>query len=394
MNLYLSVALAFILCSTLTFGQATPTGVCTGYPKMYNGLPCASTTRYWDGQMGACGCGTGNEAPFSWQWTLGTAAGSAPIYGSGTWCGSGCGKCYQLTPTAVGASPDGRGAPNLTPLVIKVTNLCPYTGNEQWCAYDINTYGYDAHFDLMDHNMAGLISVTMGWDNPEVTYQEVDCAAHGYTDWSCECANNGLNSTSSNEPTSAPATSAPTTPSQAATNAPTSAPTSKTPTSAPTTKKPTKAPTHAPTQKPTKAPKTKAPTNAPTHAATASPATTEAAPVTVGATSAPVATAAPTGITIQINGGSSAWWLGFSIISSSSTKVAKVEIQDGGQAVPTWTTMSYQGNSNWNLYSVNPLLAMSAPLSLRFTSTDGTVVTANNIITTFSAATINTGVAL
>lgn len=34
----------------------------------FNGKPCASTTRYWDGQMGACGCGTGNTNPFSWQW--------------------------------------------------------------------------------------------------------------------------------------------------------------------------------------------------------------------------------------------------------------------------------------------------------------------------------------
>ncbi len=65
-----------------------------------------------------------------------------------------------------------------------VTNLCPSQGNEQWCSYPANRYGYHkqcyimlwydkgrygAHFDLMDYQMNGLIS-KLGWDNPEVTY--------------------------------------------------------------------------------------------------------------------------------------------------------------------------------------------------------------------------------
>jgi len=403
-RLYLSVALAVFLCSTLALGVGD-TSVCTGYPKMYNGKPCASTTRYWDGQKGACGCGSSDTAPFSWQWTKGTAAANAPIFGSGTWCGTGCGKCFKLTPTAVGASPVGAGAPNLTPLVVKVTNLCPYGGNEQWCAYDVNSYGYEAHFDLMDYNMAGLISSTMGWDNPEVTYEEVSCATNGFEDWDCQCKNYGTNFTQT-------ATAAPSTPepSQAATSAPTSAPTTQAPTEA-ATPAPTEAATQAPTQKatqPATAEATRAPTEestpAPTEESTpapteeSTPAPTEAATTapTDAATPAPTesGSAAPIEVQIHINGGSNAWWMGFSVVTPAISDIAKIEIMDNNHAIPTWTAMTYEGNSYWHMYSINPSSEMTAPLSLRFTSSCGTVVTANNVITTFQAATIDTGVAL
>jgi len=344
--------------------------------------------------------------------TKGTAAASAPIFGAGTWCGTGCGKCFKLTPTAVGASPLGRGAPNLTPLVIKVTNLCPYGGNEQWCAYDINSYGYDAHFDIMDYNMAGLVS-NMGWDNPEVTYEEVDCATNGYEDWNCQCkdyANSTLSTdaptaTPTAAPTSAPATKAPT--AAPATKAPaTAAPTTKAPTTAvPTTKAPaTAAPaTEAPT---TKAPTTAAPTTHTTHKPKPSKAATSAptsapvidaatsVPTTDAATSAPATDAPVSSIQIQINGGSNAWWLGFSVIGDVSN-IAKVEITDNSLALPFWTLMTYEGNQFWNMFSISPSgQQMKAPLSLRFTLVSGQVVTANNIITTFQAATVDTGVAL
>jgi len=356
--LYFFVAFAVLLASSLVNGQTT---VCTGYPKMYNGLPCASTTRYWDGQMGACGCGTGNTDPFSWQWTLPTAAASAPIFGSATWCGTGCGKCYQLTPTAIGASPEGTGAPSLTSVIVKITNLCPYTGNEVWCAYDINSFGYDAHFDLMDYNMDGLIT-SMGWNNPEVTYEEVDCAASGYVNWGCECADEATsNVTTTVAPTQAP-TTAPTQPA-------------------------TSAPTTAPTQAPTAAPTTQAATANPSSAATSAP--TEAA----AETTTPASTGSS--ISIQVNGGSNAWWFGLSFADPSVVAtIATVEIMDSGVAIPNWSAMSFQGNEYWNMYSILPGLQITAPLSLRFTATDGTVATASNIISSFQAATINTGVAV
>jgi len=427
--LYLTVAIAVILSASL----ANADGVCTGYPKMYNGKPCASTTRYWDGQMGACGCGTGNTNPFSWQWTKPTAAASAPIYGSGTWCGSGCGKCFKLTPTAIGASAEGTGAPALDSLVVKVTNLCPYAGNEAWCAYDVNSFGYEAHFDLMDYNMAGVVS-SMGWNNPEVTYEEVDCAANGYTDWNCQCADGASTVTPSatDAPTTAPAsaTKAPTTAAVPATEAPapateapapaTEAPATATdaPTTAPVraTKRPTKRPTSEPAV--TKAQATEAPvapteapispTEAPIAIATDAPVPDTEAPVvaatdapvvdepSTAATDAPVSSESPstgTDIQIQVNGGSNAWWFGFSLVNIAVSDISSVEIKDSSENA-LWTRMSYQGNEYWNMYSVNPANQMKAPLSLRFTGVNRNVVTADNIISAFQSATLDTGVAL
>lgn len=352
--MYLAVALAIILTSSLI----SASGVCTGYPKMYNGKPCASTTRYWDGQKGACGCGTSDTNPFSWQWTKPTAAASAPIFGSGTWCGSGCGKCFKLTPTAIGASAEGSGAPALTPLVVKVSNLCPYAGNEAWCAYDTNSYGYDAHFDLMDYNMNGLIS-SMGWNNPEVTYEEVDCAANGYTDWNCQCA--------SASPSGATASS-------------TAAPTAKAATSAPTAEAATSAPTAAPTAKP------------PVKAATSAPVAPTSAPV---ATNAPAATNAPVApvagsIKIQVNSGSNPFWFGFSVVSGI-TNIVSVDVMPSGAT--SWTRMTFEGNQYWNMYSFNPSSQIAAPISLRFNGASGSVI-ANNIVTSFQSSTVDTGVSV
>jgi len=241
-----------------------------------------------------------------------------------------------LTPTAIGASPEGTGAPSLTPLVVKITNLCPYTGNEVWCAYDINSFGYEAHFDLMDYNMDGLIS-SMGWNNPEVTYQEVDCATNGYVNWGCECADESSGESFANS-TSAP------TPTQAVTSAPTQA----------------------------------------------------ASALTEAATSAPTEEAVPgaANIIVQVNGGSSTWWFGFSVATATASDISTIEVMDSGGAIPNWTLMTYQGNDYWNMYSVSPSTQMSTPLSLRFTATNGQVVIASNIITSFQAVSIDTGVAV
>lgn len=333
-----------IVGALLAVSSVHGAGLCTGYPKTYNGKPCASTTRYWDGQMGACGCGTGNTSPFSWQWTKPTAAASTPIYGAGTWCGSGCGKCYKLTPTGVGASVVGKGATNLNPLIIKVTNLCPYGGNEEWCAVDVNSHDYDAHFDLMDNNMNGIITA-QGWDNPEVTYEEVDCAASGYTDWNCQCASGG-----STKPSSS-------------------------------TKAPAAVTTKAPASPSTKAPS--ASTSAPSKATTVAPSK---------ATTAPSSSSSSTTIQISLKPGVNAWWLGF----STGATYSKVEVMDNGGAVPTWTTMTFHGDQYWGMYFINPMSAMKLPLSLRFTNSAGKSVITSKVITAWTASgeVINTNVSL
>lgn len=244
---------AFAAFALSTSGVAAQ---CSGNPPTYNGLPCATTTRYWDGNLGACGCGA-NNSPFSWQWESYTAAGSQALFDTAesTWCGSGCGSCYELTPT--GQCPTGSPcATDTNPIVVMVTNLCPNLGNEEWCPDHnmANAFGYAYHFDLMDYMMNGIID-KIGWNNPVVTFKRVECGALGSPTCAeaatCECSaeTNCLNGGSN-------------------TSTPTSAPTKK-PTSAPhataaPTKKPTSAPhaTSAPTQKPaTAAPTQKASTS-------------------------------------------------------------------------------------------------------------------------------------
>jgi len=150
----------------------------TGSPPTYNGRPCASTTYYSDGTMGACGCGyQSSNTAFSWMDSGYTAAGSQLLFDSGgaTWCGAGCGKCYKLTPTGGYIPNEGAAPPNNNPIVVMITNLCPYNGNQQWCAPvgGFDQYGYAVHFDL--RNAVGQIT-NLHWNNPEVTYQEVACS--------------------------------------------------------------------------------------------------------------------------------------------------------------------------------------------------------------------------
>lgn len=172
-------------------GSATPTG-CTGNPPTYNGLPCATTTRYFDGTTGACGCGVGDNGPYPWQRYSFTAAGSQGLFGAAgvTWCGSGCGSCYEITPT--GDCPTGSPcATKVTPIVVMVTNLCPYQYNMEWCPNpgQTNQHGYGAHFDLLDS--AQLYS-NLGWNNPVVTYRQVSCGSLGSPTCSdsiqCQCS--------------------------------------------------------------------------------------------------------------------------------------------------------------------------------------------------------------
>jgi len=189
---FFAIALIIMLSSS-----SSNAAQCTGNPPKYNGLPCATTTRYWDGQMGACGCGTGNQSPFSWQWDSKTAAASQAIFdpSGSSWCGAGCGSCFELTPTGDCTTNDNCAA-TMSPVTVMVTNLCPYAGNEQWCPNpgSQNTWGYQQHFDLMDNQMSGWVS-SMGWNNPIVTYRQVPCGGGGSPSCSqaaqCVCSTGG-----------------------------------------------------------------------------------------------------------------------------------------------------------------------------------------------------------
>ncbi|KAI9675686.1 MAG: hypothetical protein M1817_001053 [Caeruleum heppii] len=146
----------------------------------------ASTTRYADANVGACGCGS-NGTPFPWQSKISdnvyTAAGSQKLYDAGgaSWCGSGCGSCYSLTNTgerAGGAPGNTEGGPKGETIMVMLTNLCPAAGNDEWCSLPTNKHGMGAHFDIMQG--------VPGWDNPIVDFQPVACPGQQFGQ--CECA--------------------------------------------------------------------------------------------------------------------------------------------------------------------------------------------------------------
>ncbi|ROV92627.1 hypothetical protein VPNG_09877 [Cytospora leucostoma] len=150
----------------------------------------ATTTRYYDGTEGACGCGTSGGC-YSWQTGISsgvyTAAGSQALFGSdgSTWCGSGCGACYKLTSTgSAPCSTCGTGGASGESIVVMVTNLCPSDSNAQWCPQvgGTNDYGYSYHFDIMAQ------SEVFG-DNVVVDFEEVDCPSAATSDYAqCSCA--------------------------------------------------------------------------------------------------------------------------------------------------------------------------------------------------------------
>lgn len=181
--LFFAYTFAAPVCTTVTGQQ--------GYFITINGktYPCATTTRYWDGFKGACGCGAGENNGFAYpfQYQVITAAASNSVFGTGEWCGESCGKCYAITPTGGFVDGQGTAPPNLQTQVMMVTNLCPRQYNVQWCTSP-NQYGYMAHFDLNDYNMNGLIA-SLGWNNIEVYYYPIPCPARQANDWTtCQCA--------------------------------------------------------------------------------------------------------------------------------------------------------------------------------------------------------------
>jgi len=165
---------------------------------VYNGKKCASTTRYNDGHRGSCGCGPSNsDNPFNWNMADFVTAPNQMYYDNGgysSWCGANCGKCVRLTPT--GGFVPGKGRRpmrDLHPVTFMVTNSCPINENREWCGQSgkpgtntVNTYGYEAHFDLQ--NNRNQVLGTLGWDNIEVTWEEVGCPGDMRNKWSqCEC---------------------------------------------------------------------------------------------------------------------------------------------------------------------------------------------------------------
>ncbi|UKZ78294.1 Endoglucanase-5 [Trichoderma virens FT-333] len=130
----------------------------------------ATTTHYYDGQEGACGCGSSSGA-FPWQLGIGngvyTAAGS---------------QAFLIRPVRHG------GVAGQS-IIVMVTNLCPNNGNAVWCPNvgGTNQYGYSYHFDIMAENQ-------VFGDNVVVDFEPIACPGQAVADWgTCLC--NGIQET-------------------------------------------------------------------------------------------------------------------------------------------------------------------------------------------------------
>eukprot|EP01084_Bolivina_argentea_P264390 447842_1 len=88
---------------------------CTGCPAEYNGLLCASTTRYTDLTRGSCGCGQDPNSPSFWTKVDFTSALNCvyldPSDPDLSWCPTNCGLCFKLC--ATGGTTNGK-IPNST----------------------------------------------------------------------------------------------------------------------------------------------------------------------------------------------------------------------------------------------------------------------------------------
>ena len=136
------------------------------------GYLLTSLQHYWDGQKGACGCGTGTGGGtvYPWQESPGpglfTAAASQNLFdgagSTGSYCGTGCGKCYNVTNLGyIAATGEGDCTGAGQSITVMVTNLCPANGNQQWCAQPKNEYDFPAHFDIMQASSSA--GGPMGW---------------------------------------------------------------------------------------------------------------------------------------------------------------------------------------------------------------------------------------
>lgn len=198
---------------------------CTGCPPKYNGKLCASTTRYTDLTRGACGCGTDSNTKNFWTKSTYTAALNCMYLDetnpTNSWCPKNCGKCFNLC--ATGGTTSGKipsSSSSSQCITVQITNRCGDGYNNsaqaQWCRQQMtpsqcelnpsecanmlntNDYGYSAHFDLQ--NVNGQIDA-LGWDNVEVTFEEVDCTQDTFGNWEdtcyCTAADSGSLSVSS-----------------------------------------------------------------------------------------------------------------------------------------------------------------------------------------------------
>ncbi|KAH9024601.1 endoglucanase V-like protein [Lactarius hengduanensis] len=172
---------AFILTAISLLATAVHGSVVELEPRATGGYiqnpsGTASFTFYSGCSPPACGkSATGFTAAMS-QLAFGAPSGLGP--------GDACGRCFQVTGDKDPYSPNFAGPFNS--VVVKVTNLCPASGNEQWCgqttSQPTNTLGMSVHFDLCQDTGTDKAFFPSGRGALTGTYQEVSCSQWSGTD--------------------------------------------------------------------------------------------------------------------------------------------------------------------------------------------------------------------
>ncbi|KAF9054448.1 endoglucanase V-like protein [Panaeolus papilionaceus] len=160
--------LSLIAGLTCVHALALDTRATGGYVQNPSGS--ASFTMYTGCGAPACGkSATGFTAAINQL-----AFGSAPGLGAG----DACGRCFAVTGTADPFSPNFTGP--FKSIVVKVTDLCPVSGNVEWCGQTTskqnNQHGKPFHFDICQDTGGANAFFPSGHGALTGTFTEVSCS--------------------------------------------------------------------------------------------------------------------------------------------------------------------------------------------------------------------------
>ncbi|PPQ91498.1 hypothetical protein CVT25_013755 [Psilocybe cyanescens] len=124
-----------------------------------------------------------------------TAAINQLAFGSGPGLGAGdaCGRCFALTGQSDPFSPSFTGP--FHTIVVKVTDLCPVQGNQEWCGQSTsnqnNQHGKAFHFDICEDTGGSSAFFPNGHGALTGTFTEVSCSQWSGSDggalWNGAC---------------------------------------------------------------------------------------------------------------------------------------------------------------------------------------------------------------
>ncbi|KAF9531724.1 glycoside hydrolase family 45 protein [Crepidotus variabilis] len=155
-----------------------------GYVQSASGS--ASFTQYTGCGSPACGKSASGYTAAINQLAFGSSPGAG--------AGDACGRCFAITGTGDPYSPNYTG-PFGKSIVVKVTDLCPVSGNQEWCGQSKssanNQHGKPFHFDICQDSGGASVFFPSGHGALTGTFSEVSCSQWSGSDggalWTGAC---------------------------------------------------------------------------------------------------------------------------------------------------------------------------------------------------------------